>query len=116
MHAKITKVCAMFASYTPGLSRGLLHIDPDLVKSLTLTSNEALDSELSGDRQTRVVKLSDNLHQYEHNFGRNMKILLQALNYYAATETVVLLGLCARLSTALDGGGDMEDGEGENQA
>ena len=34
----------------------------------------------------------------------HLKILLDALNYLAATETVVFLGLCARLSMANEGG------------
>ncbi len=51
----------------------------------------------------RLGKLSDNLQKYEDNFNRHLKILLDALNYYAATETVVLLGLCARLSMASEG-------------
>lgn len=52
---------------------------------------------------SRLDKLSDNLQKYEENFARHLKILLDALNYYAATETVVLLGLCARLSAASEG-------------
>ncbi|CAK7265122.1 gamma tubulin complex Spc97/GCP2 subunit Alp4 [Sporothrix epigloea] len=47
--------------------------------------------------------LVDRLAKYEHLFGRNLQVLLDALNHYAATETVVLLSLCARLSTANQG-------------
>ena len=42
---------------------------------------------------------------FEHNFSRHLKILLDTLNYLAATETVVFLSLCARLTGALEGGG-----------
>ena len=51
----------------------------------------------------RLEKLSDTLQKYEFNFSRHLQILLDSLNHYAATETVVLLGLCARLSTANQG-------------
>lgn len=45
----------------------------------------------------------DIIKKYEYNFSRHLQILLDALNHYAATETVVLLDLCARLSTANQG-------------
>ena len=45
----------------------------------------------------------DILNKYEDNFARHLKILLDTLNYLAATETVVFLSLCARLSTASEG-------------
>lgn len=50
-----------------------------------------------------LQKMSENIMKYEVNFSRHLQILLNALNHYAATETVVLLGLCARLSTANQG-------------
>ena len=37
--------------------------------------------------------------KFELNFGRHFQLLLDELNHFAATETIVLLGLCARLST-----------------
>lgn len=52
---------------------------------------------------------------YETTFSRHLKILLDALNYLAATETAVFLGLCARLSTAREGvgaGGEAGRGDG----
>lgn len=47
--------------------------------------------------------LSEIIRKWESNFSRHLQILLDALNHYAATETVVLLSLCARLSTANQG-------------
>lgn len=52
----------------------------------------------------KLDKLFSILQQYEDHFSRHLKILLDALNYLAATETVVFLGLCARLSVANEGG------------
>ncbi|AEO66996.1 7bcb85ce-c584-4b59-878b-917f1c4147ee [Thermothielavioides terrestris] len=51
----------------------------------------------------RIAELFDVIRKWETNFSRHLQILLDALNHYAATETVVLLSLCARLSTANQG-------------
>lgn len=51
----------------------------------------------------RMAELFDVIRKWETNFSRHLQILLDALNHYAATETVVLLSLCARLSTANQG-------------
>lgn len=90
----------MFASYTSHLSRALGSADPSLNPSRG-GGNKGLTAEES----LKVDKLRENLQKYEGHFSRHLKILLDTLNYYAATETVVLLGLCARLSIANDGNG-----------
>ncbi|KAF3930803.1 hypothetical protein ABW20_dc0107652 [Dactylellina cionopaga] len=106
IHAKIMQTCTMFASYTSHLSKALVSADPSL--------NASNDSSCLGPEEiAKVEKLNDNLNKYEENFSRHLKILLDALNYYAATETVVLLGLCARLSTANDGNGVVNAGPEE---
>lgn len=92
----------MFAAHTAYFSKTILSADAQL-------AGQTYDP-------ARLPKLADILAKYEENFSRHLKILLDALNYYAATETVVLLGLCARLSTALPegvGGGFNLVGEGE---
>ncbi|KAF7502579.1 hypothetical protein GJ744_005470 [Endocarpon pusillum] len=53
---------------------------------------------------SRLVRMDETLKKYEDHFNRHLKILIDSLNYYAATETVVLLGLCARLTAAEVGG------------
>ena len=53
-----------------------------------------------------VKKLNDFLVKYEDNFNRHIKILLDALDYYAATDTVALSRLCAQLSQASEKGGE----------
>jgi len=53
----------------------------------------------SGDFHT----LFDLMKKWEDNFGRHLQIMLDVLNHYAATETVTLLNLCARLSTINQG-------------
>jgi gamma-tubulin complex component 2 len=94
----------MFATYTAHLSRALLSADPDLATNPpTASTGGATPSASTSYDPARLDKLADNLQKYEDNFSRHLKILLDALGYYAATETVVLLGLCARLSTANEG-------------
>lgn len=111
----------MFATYTAWLSRELENTDPDLIGS-EKPSNMSMKqwSQYQEERSrhsnstsnaspgatsdaARLEKLSDTLQRYEFNFSRHLQILLDSLNHYAATETVVLLGLCARLSTANQG-------------
>lgn len=57
----------------------------------------------SSTEEARIAELFDVMRKWETNFSRHLQILLDALNHYAATETVVLLSLCARLSTANQG-------------
>lgn len=111
--------CTMFATYTAWLSRELENTDPDLT-GVEKPSNMSMkqwiqykeerrrhaSSNASANAPSdaaRLEKLSDTLKRYEFNFSRHLQILLDSLNHYAATETVVLLGLCARLSTANQG-------------
>jgi gamma-tubulin complex component 2 len=111
----------MFASYTAWLSLELEKTDPDLTKEQKPDnmskkewqrflreksrrhSDNASSSSIS--EAARLEKIKETLHKYEYNFSRHLQILLDSLNHYAATETVVLLGLCARLSTANQGTG-----------
>ena len=136
------QTCTIFATYTNWLSRELEKADPDLwgaTKPPTMTDDQwrqfqavrsqksssgdtshlgggdAKDSGDAKDEAARVAELFDVIRKWESNFSRHLQILLDALNHYAATETVVLLSLCARLSTANQGteyAGLREDGEG----
>jgi gamma-tubulin complex component 2 len=111
---KIMSTCNMFATFTYSLSRYLITSDPDLVQ----TVNEAIASHAKHPSQTstsqsnhkhvvfdpqRLDKMFDMLTKYEDSFTRHLKILLDTLNYLAATETVVFLQLCARLTSAGEG-------------
>jgi gamma-tubulin complex component 2 len=121
------QTCTIFATYTNWLSRELEKADPDLsgtTKPPTMTDDQwrrfqavrsqkgaSADSSTLGtdkdeskkDEAARIVELFDVIKKWESNFSRHLQILLDALNHYAATETVVLLSLCARLSTANQG-------------
>jgi len=121
---KIMSTCSMFASFTYSLSRYLVTGDPDLVAQVNAAFAPPAPSSKSSKtapapttllsathRPTmqfvydpqRVDKMFDMLAKYEENFTRHLKILLDTLNYLAATETVVFLSLCARLTSAGEG-------------
>lgn len=92
----------MFANYTASLSRYLVAADVDLANS-AVASKSGKSSSSSAYDPAKFDKLVDILKKYEDNFSRHLKVLLDTLNYLAATETVVFLSLCARLSTANEG-------------
>ncbi|KAK4130749.1 hypothetical protein BT67DRAFT_445371 [Trichocladium antarcticum] len=80
----------------------------DTSATATATSAAAAAAAAAGDASqeaadARIAELFDVMRKWETNFSRHLQILLDALNHYAATETVVLLSLCARLSTANQG-------------
>lgn len=119
------QTCTIFAHYTNWLTRELEKADPDLSaanKPNTMTSDQwkrfqattknggaaaaaaaQQDASAASNTEARLKNLSEIIRKWENNFGRHLQILLDALNHYAATETVVLLSLCARLSTANQG-------------
>lgn len=119
------QTCTIFAAYTNWLTRELEKSDPDLSgtnRPPTMTpdqwrrfqatkaaaarsSTSANDgpSVSAADAEARIGNLFEIIRKWEGNFSRHLQILLDALNHYAATETVVLLSLCARLSTANQG-------------
>ncbi|UNI21752.1 gamma tubulin complex Spc97/GCP2 subunit Alp4 [Purpureocillium takamizusanense] len=129
IHSKLMQTCTVFAAYTNWLTRELEKSDPDLsgaTKPSTMTADQwklfqatkaaqrggaAAASQqqqqdasfAADDAEARVNNLSEIIRKWEGNFSRHLQILLDALNHYAATETVVLLSLCARLSTANQG-------------
>ncbi|PVH71218.1 hypothetical protein DL98DRAFT_111314 [Cadophora sp. DSE1049] len=111
-HTKLMQTCSLFSSFTSRLSRELESNDPDLLGSTKPSSmhhqqwarfqsekRQSLTKSTSvGIPTPQLEKMVTNLKKFELNFGRHMHILLDELNHFAATETVVLLGLCARLS------------------
>ena len=117
------QTCFSFVNFASYLTRNMDKIDPDLASSApqpkdatadqwrTFRSNTAGGSAADPNTSTATAAPSeeemrsiiDRLAKYELLFGRNLQVLLDALNHYAATETVVLLSLCARLSTANQG-------------
>ncbi|TEA20833.1 Spindle pole body component alp4 [Colletotrichum sidae] len=125
IHSKLMQTCTIFATYSNWLSRELEKADPDLSGSTrppnmtqeqwrafqavrtqkpSGSHGDSTSSAGAGEQQeARVGNLFEIMKKWEGNFSRHLQILLDALNHYAATETVVLLSLCARLSTANQG-------------
>ncbi|KAI2635241.1 Spc98 family-domain-containing protein [Xylaria nigripes] len=120
IHSKLMQTCTVFAAYANWLTRELEKADPDLIGPIkppnmskkqwagyqTAKQKSASDSasnSLLHDEETRLSNLFEIIKKWETNFSRHLQILLDALNHYAATETVVLLSLCARLATANQG-------------
>lgn len=120
------QTCTIFAAYTNWLTRELEKSDPDLTgttKPTTMTDDQwkrfqaakatsrpsasadasVASASAAGDAEARINNLFEIIRKWEGNFSRHLQILLDALNHYAATETVALLSLCARLSTANQG-------------
>lgn len=111
--------CTLFATYSSWLSRELERIDDELSgdeKPRNMNKDEwerfkiERDERIERNRRhgdahapSSFERMDENMRKYEENFSKHLRILLDALNHYAATETVVLLGLCARLSTANQG-------------
>ncbi|TVY36122.1 Spindle pole body component [Lachnellula subtilissima] len=135
VHSKLMQTCTLFASYTGHLSRELERTDPDLAgaekpahmnqsqwaRYQTHRSQRQGDSASNppGTEDARLEKMWEIVKKCEFHFSRHLQILLDSLNHYAATETVVLLGLCARLSTANQGtqySGLKADGDAAVQA
>lgn len=100
----------MYAKYVKSnVTRYLIAVDEELANTAaapnesTQPSHARSTSSIAYD-PSKLDKVMDDLKRYEENFSRNLKVMLDTLNYLAATETVVFLSLCARLSTASEGG------------
>ncbi|KAE8417333.1 Spc98 family-domain-containing protein [Aspergillus pseudocaelatus] len=94
IHSKLMTCCTMFASWTASsLARALATADPELAR------NKASNPDGRGYDPTRISKLEDTLKRYEDHFNRHLRILMDSLNYFAATESVVLLKLAHALSS-----------------
>ena len=114
IHSKLTSVCHLFATYTSSLSRTLLTCHPSLagtpqaIAYLTTyhypnPSKRPIPEDLKSYNPAKLDSLYDMLAKYEQNFEHHLKLLLDALDYYAATETVSLSRLCAVLGSAMGG-------------
>jgi gamma-tubulin complex component 2 len=110
----------MFATYTSTLSRTLFTCTPLLagtaphLSHLTFTSHRhkiasQIPEEMKIYDAKKLDNLTDMLGKYEYNFNHHLRLLLDALDYYAATETVALSRLCAVLGSATEGSGERKE-------
>ena len=104
IHEKLITGCTLFATYTASFTRSLYAADPDLVadpSNKESAHGRGPPTSSTGESDPdRMAKMEETLKRYEEYFSKHLKILIDSLNYFAATETVVLLGLCARLTAA----------------
>lgn len=112
IHAKMVAGCTMFANYNSNLTRTLYSADPDFAFLTDQPHSAQSQQVLRNFRQfssakeppppdpDRLSRIEETLSRHEEYFNRHLRILIDTLNYYAATETVTLLGLCARLMNA----------------
>ena len=112
--------CTFFAVNTSSFSRTLCPADASLAGSAPALAYLAtrypsprypIPEHLKTFDPEGLDKMYDLLEKYEENFNRHLTLLLDALDYYAATETVALSRLCAQLSMASEKGGG---GDGRN--
>lgn len=110
----------MFATYTTTLSRTLFTCSSSLAGTpahltyLTTTSHrhksvKDIPEEMRAYDPKKIDNLNEMLGKYEYNFNHHLRLLLDALDYYAATETVALSRLCAVLGSATEGGGERKE-------
>ncbi|KAL8769752.1 MAG: hypothetical protein Q9209_004368 [Squamulea sp. 1 TL-2023] len=78
-------------------------------------SAPSLPANLTTHDPNKLSTMEDLLSKYETNFNHHLRILLDALDYYAATETVALGRLCAQLATAGEKGGRERLGGGVSE-
>lgn len=109
LYVKILHMCQSFASWCLRLSRSLETADTALTPQPPTPQINGSSRKKGGSKYVRKVKavgiidedkvrtMSDKLEQYEKQFERTVKVLLDNLNYIASTETISLLVLSSRL-------------------
>lgn len=105
--------CTFFATYTSSLSRTLCSADASLagspaalafLQTMYPLARHPIPERLKTYDPDGLGRMFDLIEKYEENFNRHLALLLEALDYYAATETVALSRLCAQLSMASEKG------------
>ncbi|KAL8803692.1 MAG: hypothetical protein Q9182_003024 [Xanthomendoza sp. 2 TL-2023] len=89
----------------PPTSTFTSHNSKNTPLSTASASNPSIPANLMVYDPTKIEYIDDLLSKYEDNFNKHLKLLLDALDYFAATETVALGRLCAQLSAAGEKGG-----------
>ncbi|KAG9300602.1 hypothetical protein G9A89_005202 [Geosiphon pyriformis] len=91
IYSKLVYTCVLFANYTDKFAKSLISLQALVNPSNTSVSNSntSLSSALEQHDKT--------LHKFEDNFLYHIRLLIDALNFYSATETVQFLCLVVRL-------------------
>lgn len=103
LQLKLYTACRLFGEYMLQRAKSIVLVDSEM---LTPVERSQLKrpagkngEELSPD--DLIKWLNATLRQYENSFDHHLKILVEALNYYAATETTVFLSLSSQLEVSL---------------
>ena len=97
------------------MSRSLCAADPRLagtpeamqyLKTVFPSARHPIPDKFKTYDPTLLPKIIEMLEKYEDNFNRHIRILLDALDYYAATETITMSRLCAQLTASSEKGGE----------
>ncbi|KAK6383456.1 gamma tubulin complex Spc97/GCP2 subunit Alp4 [Exophiala oligosperma] len=92
LHAKLMTGCGMFASYVEYITKSIYEADPSIQAGKGVPAGPT--------DPARMKRIEESIKKYEEHFNRHLKILIDALNWFATTETVSLLSLCGRLTNA----------------
>ncbi|KAJ4516228.1 gamma tubulin complex Spc97/GCP2 subunit Alp4 [Exophiala dermatitidis] len=104
LHAKLMTGCGMFAAYVEHITKTLYEADTSLQAAQQVGSGSnrttAAAAPAPPTDPARMKRIEESIRKYEEHFNRHLKILIDALNWFATTETVSLLSLCGRLTNA----------------
>ena len=106
LHAKLMTGCGMFASYVDHVTKSIYEADTSLTTTAATTksnpsgTSSSSHEPLAATDPVRMKRIEESIRKYEEHFNRHLKILIDALNWFATTETVSLLSLCGRLTNA----------------
>ena len=98
LHAKLMTGCGMFASYVEHVTKSIYEADTS-IQSKSAKADGTIPPPVPTD-PARMKRIEESIRKYEEHFNRHLKILIDALNWFATTETVSLLSLCGRLTNA----------------
>ncbi|ODQ51604.1 hypothetical protein SAICODRAFT_59768 [Saitoella complicata NRRL Y-17804] len=93
IQGKLIYGCTMFGQMTTYLARSLATADPMLDPTQFIPK----DGPFPEPNAAKMNSLEELLQKHEEHFARNTKIMMDAVSYYAGTESARLLSLVVRL-------------------
>ncbi|CAO3686335.1 unnamed protein product [Umbelopsis ramanniana] len=93
IYSKLMTTCVLFANYTDKFTHALTVLE----KQYSSEKFGVVTGKFGNTSGITLESQSRSLHKIEENFSYHMKLLIDALNYYSATETLQFLCLVVRL-------------------
>ncbi|KAG0340854.1 hypothetical protein BG004_006256 [Podila humilis] len=99
IYSKLMMTCIKFTNYTDKFTKGLLAMEAQLISDRAATSggSGATTSSYANPQVQQIDIAMRRLNEFEDLFVYHMKLLIEALNFYSATESVQFLCLVVRL-------------------